>query len=756
MHGSKVLGTRVPVVANRKFFSCCEQAIRLATARCGGVVRAMLVLAAAGSMLGGLDHAAADETLPANEMLRRGAALFREHKVKEAADWFRKAAELGDPTAQSFLAKIYLEGQKGVPRDYHEAMKWFKRVTENRAASVGRRTEALRAIGIMYAKGLGVKQDGSAAVNSLEAAAKQGDRESALLLGGFYRDGAVINRDARKAELWYRQAPTVDALLQLASMYYKGEGVTEDKGIAYEWMRRAMRDPGREGRRAAAVVVPILRRDAKAGDKTARAHLGSLMVEGRRVERDVAEGMKLLTKSAQQGDPYAQCELGKLTIRRHHQYDKGREWLLKAAHQGYANAMFELGRSYDHRVDGDGRKVLQWYRQAAEKGSVEAKLRLGEPFFLVKGVKVSDEETVKWLREVAELEFGDQKSQRATAQELLIKKARTGNSYAATYVIKNASPKWEPSAQFKLGQAYEATGHDEQAVHWYRQAADKGDGDAQLEMGFRFFEGRGVKRDFSKAYHLLNEGELGQPLAQVYVGAMYAGGKGVEQDDEEALNWFRKAQKKESYFVDIMTMEQSDVVALSARSVNPIIWKDYSRGSEKINEVSAAFLRLSDMYMTGTVVPKDTEKASRLLVGLALRGQAKTADGAKAAYRIAEMFETGSVLPRNPSKAVVWGFKTLLLAPEGKEGASLFKKASALASRNALQLAVKIVNADSVKLFGWPDKKATVFATLGRGDVVRTIELDGDQGEWICAYAPTGEHQVTVGFILKSRLRNRG
>ena len=42
----------------------------------------------------------------------------------ESLKWFRKAADQGDALAQSGLALMYQQGQ-GVPQDYVQAHKWF-------------------------------------------------------------------------------------------------------------------------------------------------------------------------------------------------------------------------------------------------------------------------------------------------------------------------------------------------------------------------------------------------------------------------------------------------------------------------------------------------------------------------------------------------------------------------------------------------------------------------------------------------------
>jgi TPR repeat protein len=72
-----------------------------------------------------------------------------------AADDFaetKKKAEAGDAYAQCSLGYMYKE-PNGVPRDYAEAMKWFRLAAEQ--GNVG----AQNGLGFMYAKGDGVPKD---------------------------------------------------------------------------------------------------------------------------------------------------------------------------------------------------------------------------------------------------------------------------------------------------------------------------------------------------------------------------------------------------------------------------------------------------------------------------------------------------------------------------------------------------------------------------------------------------------------------
>ena len=54
---------------------------------------------------------------------------------KEAANWYRQAAELGDAQAQVNLGQLYFDG-RGVPFDPVQAYKWFK-LSANQGNSLG-------------------------------------------------------------------------------------------------------------------------------------------------------------------------------------------------------------------------------------------------------------------------------------------------------------------------------------------------------------------------------------------------------------------------------------------------------------------------------------------------------------------------------------------------------------------------------------------------------------------------------------------
>lgn len=75
----------------------------------------------------------------------------------EAAKWFRKLAEAGNPYAQGNLANLHYKGL-GVERDWKEAAVWYRKAAESGNA------EAQVNLAAMYRDGEGVPQDFAEAV----------------------------------------------------------------------------------------------------------------------------------------------------------------------------------------------------------------------------------------------------------------------------------------------------------------------------------------------------------------------------------------------------------------------------------------------------------------------------------------------------------------------------------------------------------------------------------------------------------------
>jgi clan AA aspartic protease (TIGR02281 family) len=96
------------------------------------------------------------QVLTVAEMVKRANAarygFDRPKDYAEAMRWFRKAAEQGDAQAQNEIGDMYMKGH-GVPRDNAQAMRWFRKAADQGLA------KAKDNIGYLYFHGLDVPQD---------------------------------------------------------------------------------------------------------------------------------------------------------------------------------------------------------------------------------------------------------------------------------------------------------------------------------------------------------------------------------------------------------------------------------------------------------------------------------------------------------------------------------------------------------------------------------------------------------------------
>jgi hypothetical protein len=100
----------------------------------------------------------------------------------------------------------------------------------------------------------------------------------------------------------------------------------------------------------------------------------------------------------------------------------------------------------------------------------------------------------------------------------------------------------EPRILFQLGRVLDVRGEYEEAVYYFRRAADKGYAAAQVYLGLLHAIGQGVARDPKEAIRLFNlAAEQDYAVAYVRLGMMYNGVPGVSADPSRAYAAFLKA-----------------------------------------------------------------------------------------------------------------------------------------------------------------------------------------------------------------------
>jgi TPR repeat protein len=118
--------------------------------------------------------------------------------LSQAAYWYRRAADQGNPTAQVDLGYLYTVGM-GVSRDASEAAKWYRR------AAASNSPDAKVNLASLYMRGDGVKQDNAEALRLLKSAAEKGNGRAEAYLGLANYLGSGVPIDHAGAEAWFKK-----------------------------------------------------------------------------------------------------------------------------------------------------------------------------------------------------------------------------------------------------------------------------------------------------------------------------------------------------------------------------------------------------------------------------------------------------------------------------------------------------------------------------------------------------------------------
>lgn len=112
--------------------------------------------------------------------------------------------------------------------------------------------------------------------------------------------------------------------------------------------------------------------------------------------------------------------------------------------------------------------------------------------------------------------------------------------------FRKAADKGLPEAQRSLGFMYDfgrgVTMNIGESARWYKKAAEQGDAISQHALGWRYYDRKGVAQSYEEAVKWFRKAaEQGFAEAQRDLGKMYFEGSGVAQSDNEAFTWYKKA-----------------------------------------------------------------------------------------------------------------------------------------------------------------------------------------------------------------------
>lgn len=210
-----------------------------------------------------------------------------------AVKFYKAASDEGCHQATSFLGSVYYNGVAGVVQDYGKAAEYFKR-----AAEVGIMS-AQSMLGLCYLHGTGVVQDFEESEKWFLKAIEQGDVEAMNCLADAYEK---MKKYPQAEELYRKVIQNPNALEETIN------NAKTSLGYLYGTMNEHSR------------AIPLFKEAAQSGQPYAEYGLGCCYQDGLGVEKNLEIALSWFKRSVEHGFPeaqkgvnYIQNELNRLT-----------------------------------------------------------------------------------------------------------------------------------------------------------------------------------------------------------------------------------------------------------------------------------------------------------------------------------------------------------------------------------------------------------------------------------------------------------
>ena len=350
--------------------------------------------------------------------------------------------------------------------------------------------------GVLFANGLGVKQDQAKAFTLFLQSAHAGYAPAQYDVGRSYFNGEGTEVNYIEAVKWWTKAAdnkNVRALFNLATLYRKGIGVPRDKSLARRYYKLA----------------------ADLGDSRAKAFLAG---------QGAAAGMSA-----------SKTDLATSGIKRE-------PWILRQSGEGYtvqasaftsetAALSFVIDNNLDEdvaifRADINGKT---WYKAIyksfkTRKDALQARDKL----------KLRFPSQSPWVRKFEDIH----------AEMIAIDTAVQGENAALSST--NSTQTAEVEQELQRGQSAFNVQNYSEALETWGALADDGVAEAQYGLGFMYESGWGVEQDYDEAFQWYEKAaKLGHAKSQFNLGLLYLNGFGVDKDLDKARYWIEFAASQQ-------------------------------------------------------------------------------------------------------------------------------------------------------------------------------------------------------------------
>ena len=214
---------------------------------------------------------------------------------------------------------------------------------------------------------------------------------------------------------------------------------------------------------------------------------------------------------------------------------KGFNALKKKVDSGDMHYVDSLGYAYEFGIGTPFsiEEAMKYYEMAAKQNNTIGMTNLADLYLRENKLKKAKPLLVK----AAEKEYGY--AQYLLAMNFFYYKHE--NNKEALHWLERAAGNDEPYALYQLGLYYSEANDLAKAIKYYQRAAELNHADAALELGYIYGEGFGVEQDDNKAlFYLKKAAESGNQEVLDELAAMALSGQG-NMDAKEAEYWIKKA-----------------------------------------------------------------------------------------------------------------------------------------------------------------------------------------------------------------------
>jgi TPR repeat protein len=613
----------------------------------------------------------------------------------EAVAQFHRAAGGYDPLAMQILGEAYARG-RGVVADPAAVERWWKQAGERPQALPEGHRNPLRIAPLGR-----VEPDGAVLLAWYERQARAGELWAQNYVGHLYEAGQWVAQDYAMAQTWYRRAAEagfIPAQMSMAMVYWKGLGVERDDRESRRWSmmsvhqycdRAVQAEPGANAcdrfaadaydpgkvvpgisaycmSRYADQAIPACRKAVAEFPSTLRyraqlaralAHAGKFD-EARR-EADIAQAngstlaMTLLGAMDEYGYGAPKNEVDALAwYRKAANLDDDRaiglvsmramagvgvakdspeakalsremgdrqlknfsarsapvspvDALASQAEKGDAKAQQDLAFELERQKKYD--EAIKWYTRAAEQGSGISQMNLAQMYEKGMGAKQDFGQAKKWYR----------------------KSMESGNG----------------EALYRLAALSDKTGDEAEALKLFRRGVQHDDYRAVVDLGEKYEQGRGVKKDVAQAAQLYEQAGDRSRWAQFKLGILYMQGDGVPKSEAKALQWWQKSADGGN------GKAQNNLGFMHDRGM--VVQRDYRKALDwyllaQARGVPQAKANLEDLFEEGRGAPAEPSNLA------AWYRTGAEAGVASAQYRLGTFYAKGRGVARDELEAVKW------------------------------------------------------------------------------------------------------